>query len=138
MADPDTPGPGLLGHELRHAEKAEDTESGNDEERGPPADTLADVGAQGDSDDIGDGEPGEHHGDGAGLLLRSDQVGGNDRSDTEERSVGERGDDSSGEHHPEDGGERGHHVAHDEQPHQEHQHALAGDPGAQHRHQRSA
>jgi hypothetical protein len=54
-----------------------------------PADGLADEGAQRDADDVGDGQPGEHHRDGAGLLVRGDQIGGDDGADAEESAVGE-------------------------------------------------
>ena len=59
-------------------------------------------------------------------------------ADAEEGAVREGGDDPPDEHDAEGRGERGEHVAGDEQAHQQHQHALAGDPGAEHGHQRSA
>ncbi|MGW1950377.1 hypothetical protein ACWCRC_39545, partial [Streptomyces sp. NPDC001940] len=31
---------------------------------------------------VGDGQAGEHHGDGSGLLLRGDQLGRDDRADS--------------------------------------------------------
>lgn len=99
---------------------------------------LSDVGAERDADDIGDREAGEHHGDGPGLLLRGDQIGRDHRADAEEGTVREGGDHPPGEHDAEDGGEGGHQVADDEEPHQEHQHPLTGDPGAQQGHQRGA
>ena len=67
--------------------------------------------AQRDADDVGDGQSGEHHRDRAGLLLRGDQVGRDDRADAEEGAVGERGDDPAGQHHAEGGGEGGEQVA---------------------------
>jgi hypothetical protein len=78
-----------LRNQLGHTEEADDSEGRNDEERGPPPDALPDVRAQRYADDIGDGEAGEHHGDRACLLLRGDQIGRDDRADTEEGAVGE-------------------------------------------------
>ncbi len=131
-------GPGQVGHQAGDAEQAGDTERSDDHEGDAPADGLSDEGAERDADDVGHGQPGEHHGDRAGLLLGGDELGGDDRADAEERAVGERGDDAAGEHDAEGGGECGEHVARDEEAHEQHQHALAGDAGAEHGHEGGA
>ncbi|GGS53146.1 hypothetical protein GCM10010253_29550 [Streptomyces badius] len=138
MADAYAVRPGLLRYEPGDAEQSHDAQGGDDEERGPPARGLSEIRAEGNADDVGDGESGEHHGDGPGLLLRGDQVGSDHRADAEKGTVREGSDHTAGEHDAEDRGERGHHIAHDEQPHEQHQHALTGDTGAQQRHQRGS
>ncbi len=131
-------GAGLLRDEPGDPGHADQAERGDDHEGGPPADGLPDVRAERDADDVGDGESGEHGGDGAGLLARGHQFGGDDGADAEERAVGERGDHPAGEHRPEGGGGGGQHVADHEQAHQQHQHPLAADLGAEHGEQRRA
>ncbi len=49
--------------------------------------------------------------------------------------MGERGDDAAGEHGAEGGGEGGKHVPCDEEAHEQHQHALAGNASAEHGHE---
>lgn len=127
-----------LGDQLGDSEQTDHSERGDSGEGDPPARGLPDQRAQGDTDHIGDGETAEHHGDRTGLLLRRDKLGGDDGSDAEERAMGERGDDSARQHQPEGRGDGGEQVADDEQPHQQHQHPLAGHLRAERGHDRGA
>lgn len=58
-----------LGDQPGDAQQPDHAERGDAGEGDAPADGLPDEGAQGDTDDMGDGQPADHHGDRTGLLL---------------------------------------------------------------------
>ncbi len=138
VTQPDALGSGDVGDEFRDAHETDDAERGDDQERRPPARGVADEGTQWDADDIGHRQSGEHQGDGSGLLLRCHQLRGDHRADAEERSMSEGGDHAADQHDGEGGREGRDGIAQDEQAHEQHQHVLTGDPGAERRHDRGA
>src|SRR5882672_420243 len=82
-------------------------------ERGSPAEGLAEGGAGGNTEDVGESEAGEHERDGLGSLASRDEITGDDAADAEEGSVTERGEDAGGEEEIVGGGERAGEVAED-------------------------
>lgn len=121
---------GQVGNKFGDTGEADDAQGSDSGEGDAPADGLPKERAEGYPDDIGDGQAGEHHRDGPGLLFRRHKIRGSGRTDSEEGAVGEGGDDSADQHDGEGGCDGGQQVADDEQPHQQHQHPLARDLGA--------
>lgn len=110
--------------ERRHGDQSD---HGDHEEGGAPAEVLAEEGGGGNTDDVGDGEAEEHRGHGPRLPPVGDQPGCDDGADAEERPVRKTGEHPARDEPAEAGGERGGEVADDEERHQEQQHLLARD-----------
>lgn len=101
------------------------------QEGGAPAEVLSQQGGGGYADDVGHGQAEEHGGDGAGLAPVRHEPGGDDRADAEEGAVRQPGQEASGQQPAEVGGEGGGEVADGEDGHQQQEHPLARDPGAE-------
>ncbi len=102
----------------------------------PPPQVLAEQGRGGHTDDIGEGQPGEHHRDRPGPPVRGDEFGRRDRPGAEERPVRQSGDQPGGGQRPEVRGERAEQVPGGEEPGQGDQHRLPGPPGRERGEQR--
>ncbi len=75
----------------RQNRQGQHSDAGHHPEGRTPAIELAEPGAQRDAEDGGDGQAGEHQGDGRGAALGRHQAGGDHRADAEEGAVGEGG-----------------------------------------------
>lgn len=88
---------GLPGNKQEECGGGEKTDRDDCPEGGSPAEGLAQRSTGGNSEDVGEGEAGEHKGDGLGSLIALDEIGGDDTADAKEGSVAERGKDTGGE-----------------------------------------
>jgi hypothetical protein len=125
---------GVGGDEAENSQGSENSQNGDEDEGEAPAGCLANQGTEGDPCDVGHREAGEHHGNGSGPALGCDQAGGDHRSDAEEGSVGEGGQDPAGQEQGKVRCGRAQGVARDEDQHEQREHRFAGSASAQQGH----
>ncbi|MCY1430137.1 hypothetical protein D9M71_460770 [compost metagenome] len=126
------------GQDAPQADQRHHADDGHHPEGRTPAGSLAERGAQRHAEDVGQGQAGEHQGDGGSLAVGRHQTGGDHRTDAEEGAVAERGD-HPGEHQQAVvGGHRAEEIADDEDAHQHQQGAFARQPCGKQRHDRRA
>ncbi len=95
-------------------------------------------GAGGNAEDVGEGEAGEHQGDGLRALVAGNEVRRDDAADAEERAVAERGEHAGGEEQVVRRRDGAGEVAQREDAHQQQQGQLALQPRGGDGDQRSA
>ncbi len=116
---------GVAGNERRDHRQRSKTDHGHRPEGCAPAETLAEPGAEGNAEDVGDGQPGEHHGDGGRLLVGRNEAGRDNRADAEEGAVGECGQHPRRHQRPVVRRKRARRVADGEDRHQHQQRGFA-------------
>lgn len=119
----------LFRHEEEDGDSGDEADGDDGPEGGSPAEGLAEGGAGGNSEDVGEGEAGEHEGDGLGSLITWDEVGGNDAAYAEEGSVTKGGEDASGEEQVVAGSDGAGEIAESEDAHEEQQRHFALEAG---------
>ncbi|CAM5530578.1 hypothetical protein GCM10010343_76530 [Streptomyces avidinii] len=128
----------LRRHQGDEAEQSDDPDTGHGPEGRAPPELLAQEGAQRYAEHIGQGEAGEHQGDGAGPPVGGHEVGGHDGPDPEERTVREGRDQTAAHQGGVVAGQGTEQVARDEDGHEHDEHGLARQPCTGRGHERCA
>ncbi|MNP12446.1 hypothetical protein D3C76_1046770 [compost metagenome] len=122
-----------LGHKAPHQGDGAQRDGANQHERRTPAEKLAQVGGHRVAEQHGQGQAHHHPGNRTRALVFGHHARCHHRGNAEIGTVGQTADEAEGNQAAERGGEGGRQIAKGVQCHQQQQHVLAQQPGAQDR-----
>ena len=125
-------------HQQRDNDEGKDADQRHGQEGRAPAIGLAEPGAERHAENVGDGEAGEHQGDGRGLPVGGDEAGGDDRADAEEGGMRESGQHARRHQRPVVGRQGTGEIAEREDDHEREQQGLARQAAGERAEQRRA